>query len=379
MTYEKFTLRYRPRTFDEIVGQTSVVKSLRGMLDRKKINRTMLIHGPYGSGKTSLARLIATYLNCSGHKKLADDPCGECESCKRMRTVPPSFTDYHEQNAASTRGINDIRSLREQSRFAPSSKKRIFVLDEVHQLTPEAFQAFLKVLEEPPSKTVFILCTTELRKIPRTIISRCARYEVKPVSSEETVKVMQRIVETEGLDIKVFDEDLLNRIAVVVEGNPRDAIETLESVVNNIEGSGGEEDLDQMLYRIVEEVVGETPEKVAAKFLLSVYQGKVTGAVLAMRDANDHGSFADAVLRFHSETMSWRFSPKLRDKIMNAWYSKLEEKFGAPKESGLSPDSLAAVMDVFISAANELKADSVSGYYTLLNTAVKAASICKDA
>lgn len=379
-TYEKLTLKYRPKTLDELFGQDSVVNTVRGMLTRDCINRTILISGPYGSGKTSIARMIATYVNCEGREPDQLDPCGKCDVCKRMQQARPSWMDYREQNAADARGINDIRALRDQAKFKPQARFRVFVLDEVHQLTPEAAEALLKILEEPPSNTIFILCTTNPHKLPNTIVSRCCRLTIKPVESVDTVKILSRVVKGEGLDEKVFGAELLTKIATSVDGHPRDAIETLESVINNIAGRGGLEgidDIDSMILDIAEEVVGETPEKVAAAFLLGVYKGKFTGSLLALRDVTNYQVFVDTLLHFHNETMNWRFSAKLQDKMMFAWYKKLKEQFGEPKAAKITPIALADIMDVFLNVSSQLKSYTVDGHYALVNTAVRTAMICK--
>lgn len=384
MAYEKLTLKHRPRTFDEVVGQSSIVRSMKGMLKRKKVNRTIIIPGPYGSGKTSLARLLATYLNCSGRDDLDEPPCGECKVCKCMRTRPPNFADYREINAGSTRGINDIRELIAQSRFKPSARYRVFVLDEVHQLTDAAFEAVLKLLEEPPARTVFILCTTDPQKIPNTVISRCAKHVVKPVKSEDTILLLQRIAKAEKLDRDVFTDDLLAKIAVVVEGNPRDAVEMLEAVINQIEGEEGfdaeKENLNDFILRIAEKVISETPERVAARFLLGVYSGKYTAALLTVQDVDvsSPSSFIGKVLDFHQEAMFWRFSKsKLASKILVGWHKKIEENFGEPKEGQLSPAAMVQVMDLFVSVSTQFKAHSVDVGPTLVNMAVKAADLMK--
>lgn len=385
MAYEKLTLKYRPRTFEEVVGQKSIVRSMTGMLKRGKINRTMMIPGPYGSGKTSLARLVSTYLNCLGREDLSEPPCGKCEVCKRMRTRPPCFGDYREINAGATRGINDIRELIKQSRFRPSSRYRIFVLDEVHQLTEDAFEAVLKLLEEPPIRTVFILCTTDPKKIPRTVASRCAKYLVKPVRAEDTILLLQRIAEEEKLDRTVFSDELLAKVSVVVEGNPRDAVEMLEAVINQCEGEGWDAekgDLNEFLLRIAETVISETPERVAARFLLGVYGGKYTAAILPVQDVDitNPSSFVSKVLDFHQETMFWRFSEKkLCTKMFAGWHAKLRENFGDPQEGKLNPSALVAVMDIFLSFSAQFKSHMVDAGPALVNMAVKATDVVRGA
>jgi DNA polymerase-3 subunit gamma/tau len=304
-----------------------------------------------------------------------------------MRTRPPSFADYREINAGSTRGINDIRELISQSRFKPSARYRIFVLDEVHQLTDAAFEAVLKLLEEPPARTVFILCTTDPQKIPRTVLSRCAKHVVKPVKSEDTILLLQRIVKAEKLDREIFNDDLLAKITVVVEGNPRDSVEMLEAVINQCEGEGwfegGEQgELNEFLLRIAETVISETPERVAARFLLGVYSGRYTAALLAVQDVDVSipGSFVSKVIDFHQEAMFWRFSKaKLATKMMVGWHKKIEENFGEPKDDKLKPAALVQVMDLFVSMSSQLRAHAVDPGPALVNMSVKAADLMRGA
>lgn len=373
---ESLTLKYRPRTIEDLVGQDNIVNTIRGMLKRKNPNQAILISGPYGSGKTTTARLIARYINCIAEDRSMDEPpCLECESCKRMEKGV--LNDYKEINAANTRGIDDVRAIIDASHYKPESNYRIFVLDEAQQFTNQAQNALLKTLEEPSKSTMFIICTTDPQKILSTIISRCMKLQIDLVQPEDTVRALKRIVRGEKLDKELFNTDFLFKIASAVDGHPRDAISTLEAVINNIEGRGEVGDVDSMILDLAEKVIGETPEKVAARFLLSVYSGKFTSALLALGDVQEHRSFMSTLLSFHSHAMCWRFSPKLIDKMMFAWHAKLKEAFGEPKASSLDPKSMAEVMDIFIESDTSLRSYSVDGYYLLFNMAVKAAMACK--
>lgn len=381
MTYESLDKKYRPRTFDQLLGQDPLVKTVRGMLKRKSPKRAILIQGPYGSGKTTTARLISSYVNCIGEdREMHEAPCGTCQVCIRM--AKGAFDDYSEINAAEKRKIEDIRSLIDAAQYAPQSNFRIFVLDEVHQLTSQAEQAFLKILEEPPPSTMFILCTTDPQRILPTIKSRCLKLKVGYVDPKDTVKVLANIVAGEELDTKLFNDELLAKIATVVSGHPRDAIATLEAVINNVADAGDISDLDALLVEIAEDVVGETPEAVAAKFLLGVYKGKFTAAIMAAKEVANPEAFSNTLMDFHTHTMRWRFSPKLQDKMMYGWYAKLEEAFGPQKEvqvPGLFPDVMVEVMDILLDTSSRLKTYTVDPYYTMFNTAAKATSVCRRA
>jgi len=374
MSYTALALKYRPRVLEDLIGQDVVRNNIKGMLQEDRINRTIFISGPYGSGKTTVARLIARYVNCEGERNLSDDPCGSCEPCRRMEHA--AHSDYREINAADTRGIDSIRALRDRSTFMPSTRYRIYVLDEAQGLTRDAFQALLKILEEPPPSTIFILCTSEPQKIPSATISRCFRLSIEPVASQDTVKILQRVVEGEKLDQKVFGDDLLFKVANAVQGHPRDAIATLESMVHNISGRGGlgeVSDLESLVQTLAEEIIGESPINLAGRFLTGVYQGKYTKALLALRDVKDRGAFIDTLLQFHTETMNYRFSEKLRDKMMFAWYAKLDEDLGN-KES-LDPGMLIRVMEILLDASSYLRGydvDVTIAHYALINMAVRA-------
>ncbi|GMV85845.1 MAG: hypothetical protein AMXMBFR80_17000 [Dehalococcoidia bacterium] len=216
--------KWRPRGFDEVVGQDHIVRTLRNALASGQVAHAYLFSGPRGTGKTTTARILARSLNCAN---LVDgDPCNACPSCRAI--LAGNALDLIEMDAASNRGIEDIRELREKIAFAPSDlTKKVYLLDEVHMLTDGAFNALLKTLEEPPPHAVFILATTDLHKVPATIISRCQRYDFHRVPNEAIIHRLQFICEQEGFAVP--REGLL-AIAVQSRGGLRDAITMLEQV-----------------------------------------------------------------------------------------------------------------------------------------------------
>jgi len=376
MSYDSLTLKYRPTRLEHLVGQASVVDTIRGMLESHEIGRSILLSGPWGVGKTTAARILAMSLNCTGGeaREISDPPCGECQSCRRIRKGH-NTQDYIEINASDFRGIDMIRGIREQAQYKPVGLYRIFVLDEVHQITGEAANAFLKILEEPPPDTIFILCTTNPYKLEKTIISRCKKLDMGLVQAEKIAKSLRRIVKGEELDLEIFTDELLGKIAALGDGHPRDAISILEAVINRFKGSKEPPaDLDAFVIAIADDLVESTPEAIVSKFLMGVYGGKFTGALLALREVGNHQRFIDTVLDFHTHTMFWRFSPKLQDKMMFAWYTRLEEKF---EKNTLDPVALVKIMELFNETASEFKGFSANGYYTLVNMAVKAVLACK--
>ena len=216
--------KWRPRGFDEVAGQDHIVRTLRNALASGQVAHAYLFSGPRGTGKTTTARILARSLNCAN---LVDgDPCNACPSCRAI--LAGNALDLIEMDAASNRGIEDIRELREKIAFAPSDlTKKVYLLDEVHMLTDGAFNALLKTLEEPPPHAVFILATTDLHKVPATIISRCQRYDFHRVPNEAIIHRLQFICEQEGFAVP--REGLL-AIAVQSRGGLRDAITMLEQV-----------------------------------------------------------------------------------------------------------------------------------------------------
>lgn len=220
-----FYRKYRPQNFDELVGQDPVQSTLLEALKQKRLSHAYLFSGPRGTGKTSTARLIARAIQCESPLENGQ-ACGVCAICQM--SAKGDLVDLIEIDAASNRGIDEIRDLKDKIRFAPSyAKSKVYIIDEVHMLTKEAFNALLKSLEEPPSHVTFILATTELHKIPETILSRCQRYEFRRIASSDLVRQLRTIVTAEGLEA---EDRALELLAKHAEGGMRDAITLLEQL-----------------------------------------------------------------------------------------------------------------------------------------------------
>ncbi|MBI2764983.1 MAG: DNA polymerase III subunit gamma/tau [Chloroflexi bacterium] len=217
--------KWRPRGFDEVVGQDHIVTTLRNALISGQVAHAYLFSGPRGTGKTTTARILARAVNCVN--LAGGEPCNDCPSCRAIANG--SALDLIEMDAASNRGIDDIRELREKVGFAPSDMTRkVYLLDEVHMLTGAAWNALLKTLEEPPPHAIFILATTELHNVPATILSRCQRHDFHRIPNEAIVRRLQFICGEEGFD---FPEQGLLQVAIQSRGGARDAITLLEQVV----------------------------------------------------------------------------------------------------------------------------------------------------
>ncbi|MBR5582397.1 MAG: DNA polymerase III subunit gamma/tau, partial [Phascolarctobacterium sp.] len=281
MAYVTLYRRWRPQDFDTLVGQQAVKTALSNALASGRIAHAYLFAGPRGTGKTSTARILAKALNCD--KGPTAHPCGECVNCERI-TAGTSM-DVFEIDAASNRGIEEIKTLREQLAFAPvNGRYKVYIIDEVHMLTTEAFNALLKTLEEPPAHVIFILATTDPHKIPATIHSRCQRFDFRRVTVEEITDHLAMIAERSGINA---DREALRLIAIQSEGGMRDALSLLDqcgvmgeqvtaTTVREVLGIVGRETLRELVQAIGKQDLSATLEKL--NFLLE--QGKDVRQVL---------------------------------------------------------------------------------------------------
>jgi DNA polymerase-3 subunit gamma/tau len=285
-TYTVLARRYRPLTFDEVVGQEHVSRTLKNAIAEKRVGHAYLFCGPRGVGKTSMARLFAKALNCA--KGPSDSPCNACEICVAVHDG--TDTDVIEMDAASNRSVDDARSLREGIRYAPlRSRSKVYIIDEAHMLTREAFNTLLKTLEEPPPHVKFFFATTEAHKLPDTIVSRCQRFDFRRITTADIVRRLRQVVDGEKIAV---DDAVLAAVARSSHGGMRDAESLLDQLISFKAKGLSEED--------VAAVIGEARGSHLAGLLAAVRGGdasKVFSTLAAIFASGvDVAAFTDQLL-----------------------------------------------------------------------------------
>jgi DNA polymerase-3 subunit gamma/tau len=303
--------RHRPRTFADVVGQEHIVRTLSNAVDQGKVHHAYLFVGSRGTGKTSMAKILAACLNCESGP--TTEPCGTCESCIAIQNA--TSLDVIEMDAASNNSVDDIRDLRERVAYAPvSGRHKVYILDEAHMLSPQAWNAFLKTLEEPPPRTIFVLATTEAQKVLPTVVDRCHRFDFGRPSAQQIATVVERVAGAEQIDI---EENALALIARHATGSFRDALGTLEQLVSY----KGEERIepddvlavlgvadDELLFEAVKAAAERDPAqalRIAAKLAES---GRDPGQVL--RDLERYGRELLAVQILDEVPIELRVTPE---------------------------------------------------------------------
>ena len=282
MGYTALYRKFRPMTFGEMVGQEHITRTLRNQIMANRVGHAYLFNGGRGTGKTSSAKILARAINCLNPKD--GEPCNECEICKAA--INGSLTDIVEMDAASNNGVEDVRSIREEVNFLPTKAKyRVYIIDEVHMLSPGAFNALLKTLEEPPEHVKFILATTEPQKLPATILSRCQRFDFKRISDEDIIKRLDIVCKESNVEAT---PQALNIIASLSEGAMRDALSILERCIQDGENNITEDKIKELvgipkleyIYNISEAIINYDIDEAMENITKVLNEGKDLGNLL---------------------------------------------------------------------------------------------------
>jgi len=275
MSYLVFARKFRPQNFDEVIGQDHISQTLKNAIAENRIAHAFLFSGPRGCGKTTMARILAKALNCK--EGPTANPCGVCESC--LAVDKGSSVDVLEIDGASNTGVDDIRELRENVKFAPAnSKYKVYIIDEVHMISTSAFNALLKTLEEPPAHVVFILATTEQHKVPVTVLSRCQRYRFKLIPSKEIAQAIKNIAQKENFEI---DDEALSVITSASGGSMRDALSLLDQAVSASDG--------KITGQYLRNLLGLLPIEIIAGVTSDLAKGDMQNILKTVKEITESG------------------------------------------------------------------------------------------
>ncbi len=342
MEHQALYRKYRPHTFSEVIGQEHITRAIQNQIASGKISHAYLFTGSRGIGKTSVARIFARAVNCENNQN--GSPCGECETCKRLEKE--NDINIIEIDAASNNRVDDIREIREKVKFMPvGAKYKVYIIDEVHMLTDSAFNALLKTLEEPPSHVIFILATTEVHKLPATILSRCVRFDFRLLSIADLSKLLADVFEQEGID---YEKDALRMIASSGEGSVRDTLSIADCIVAY---SG-----NKVTKNDVQKVLGTTDYDLLLKFYDLLLDREI-GGMLAFIDELDKSGKNMSVfvkdLSKHARNLlvcSTCASPNEILALPNEVFEKYMEQSQKSEER-----KLVSYLQIFSSAENELR------------------------
>ncbi len=340
MAYKALYRAYRPKNFSEVAGQKHVSRTFRNALKDNKITHAYLFSGPRGTGKTSIAKIIANTVNCLDYP--VSEPCGVCENC--LSIEKGMFTDIIEIDAASNNGVDEIREIRDKVKYTPSQGKyKVYIIDEVHMLSIGAFNALLKTLEEPPSHVIFILATTEPHKIPATIHSRCQRFDFKEISIKDIKSKVKEIIDKENVHVNL---EALDAIAEAAEGGMRDALSLLDQAISYSD--------DRVTEADVHAVAGTVSDVKIIELFSYVSQSDVVKALSVLNQLVEDGK---EVNRINTQMVNFlkdvlMFKNVQADQFQKAIYQKEQFKL---LTNELTNDQIFFYVDCLSSSQREMK------------------------
>lgn len=347
--------KYRPETFSEIIGQEHVVQTVTNAISEEMVSHAYLFAGPRGSGKTTLARLLAKALNCLDRKEKDSEPCNKCASC--MEISQGRAMDLIEIDAASHRGIDEIRELRDGIKFTPSrSKYKVFIIDECHQLSKDAANALLKTLEEPPSHAIFILATTEIQKMIPTIISRCQRFDFRKLTVPEIVQKLKFIAKKEKIKI---EERALILIALNSEGSIRDAEGFLDQVLT----FAGNQKEKEIKAEGIRDLLGIVEINLVGQFVDFLVQKDSQKAINFLNETfekgNDPREFAKTLISYLRQTLLLKIDSNFQNPLILGLTKEEKERLHGQIKNFEEKD-LKHVLDLFLEAETKMRYSSIA-------------------
>lgn len=342
MAYLALYRRYRPKDFNGIIGQDHIVKTLTNQISTGRLGHAYLFTGTRGTGKTSTAKIFAKAINCE--TPVNGSPCGKCAACKAL--ADPSNIDVIEIDAASNNGVNEIRELRENAQFTPvACKYKVYIVDEVHMLSGAAFNALLKTLEEPPKHAVFILATTEVHKLPATILSRCMRFDFRLVPTEKIAKLIEDIYDEQG---KKYEKEAVFAIAKAGEGSIRDALSIADTALSYGEGT--------LTYEQVNDILGASNRELLTVFTENLLKGDSGEVLNIIESLSTLGKSMGVLIKDVTDVIRNILVVKTC-KTANSLLGLPEQEFNGLKNLSelATEERLVRILSIFADAENSLR------------------------
>ncbi len=342
MAYQTLYRKWRPRTFDEVIGQNHITSTLKNEITSGKTAHAYIFTGTRGTGKTSTAKILSRALNCENSKD--GNPCNECSACKGI--INETILDVVEMDAASNNGVENIREIIDQVRYSTASTRyKVYIIDEVHMLSMGAFNALLKTLEEPPSHVVFILATTEIHKVPATILSRCQRFDFKNISSLEIANAVQNILDSEGIRI---EKDAVEYISYLGAGSMRDALSITEQCLAYKP--------NDITYKDITDILGTLDDEFLYMSAQYIALGDTKSLLMHFNECIKNGknpeSFAEGMLKALRDILLYKISPEMCD------FTTRKKKLIDEASKPFTHEKLVRCIDILSGALRDIKLSS---------------------